>query len=469
MHGPTRQPAVAGQFYPGTPSKLRSEVDEMLAAAQDAGLTGDVVGIVVPHAGYVFSGPTAAMAYRQVQGATYEAVVVMAPSHREPFHGVSIKASGAYGTPLGDTPINGEIAKAILSADPDVQESDMGHGAEHAVEVQVPFLQRTLPDVPIVPLVMMDRSWDVCQRLANALSNVADRHRILVVASSDLYHGPSGTECRATDEATIEALLSGDARAFCDKLETGDAQACGGAPIAVLMEYANRLGGVNATLLKKTTSAEASGMDTGYVVGYAAVAFIREVTEDSGTTQDAEEEYSREEREALLELARKSIVAAVEKAAPPKPPKHLPRLREPRGAFVTITRNGELCGCIGHMQAYAPLADTVIDMAKSAAVGDPRFPPMTSAELDDFEIEISVLSPMQEIDSPEEVVPGKHGLMVSGGGRRGVLLPQIPERYGWDRDTFLSRTCVKAGLPSSAWKHGDVTLEVFTAEVFGEA
>jgi len=176
-------------------------------------------------------------------------------------------------------------------------------------------------------------------------------------------------------------------------------------------------------------------------------------------------EYSAEERRWLLRLAHQSIRAAVTgtKFTLPGSSAHL---KEARGAFTTLHENGKLRGCIGYVMAVAPLDKTIVDTARAAALEDPRFDPVTEAELENLQLEISVLSPMFEI-APEDVVVGRHGLMVSYGGRRGLLLPQVPEEWGWDRESYLAQTCRKAGLAEDSWKKG-AKLEAFTAEVFGE-
>jgi AmmeMemoRadiSam system protein A len=177
-------------------------------------------------------------------------------------------------------------------------------------------------------------------------------------------------------------------------------------------------------------------------------------------------EYSNEERRWLLRLAHRSIRSAVNGQAPPTLEGASPHLREARGAFTTLHENGELRGCIGMIMAVKPLDETVREMARAAALEDPRFAPVTVDELDRLQVEISVLSPMFAI-APEDVVVGRHGLMISDGGRRGLLLPQVAPEFGWDRETFLAQTCRKAGLPMDQWRHG-AKIEAFTAEVFGE-
>lgn len=175
------------------------------------------------------------------------------------------------------------------------------------------------------------------------------------------------------------------------------------------------------------------------------------------------------ERRALLELARAAIAARVTGGPPPAPVgEDLPDRRA--GAFVSLHRGRELRGCIGHIEADRPLAEVVARVAASAATEDPRFPPLTPAELPLVDIEISVLGPLERIDptDPSQIEVGRHGLVIEQGGRRGLLLPQVATEWGWDRETFLEHLCLKAGLPRDAWRTGAAVYR-FEAEVFGEA
>ncbi|HDS73995.1 MAG TPA: AmmeMemoRadiSam system protein B, partial [Firmicutes bacterium] len=464
-------------FYPGSAAQLRVDVDRMLDDAEDFGIGDRVVALVAPHAGYVYSGVTAALAYRQVRGCTYDVVIVIAPSHRDMFPGVSIKPDGAYATPLGDAKIHRDVAKAIIEQCPDAHADERGHRAEHAVEVQIPFIQQALGDVPIVPIVMLDRSWGVCERLARAIHEATAELRALVVASSDLYHGASVDECEATDDRTIDAAVHADPREFCEQLEDDTVQACGGGPIAVAKAFAALRGATDARVLGRTNSAEVSGSFTGYVVGYTAIAYS--FTDEDLARADSNETPSSatltpEQRATILSLAKCAVRAAVLENEPPALPTDPSLHGKDQGAFVTLRTGGRrgagmLRGCIGRMApSGSPLAEVIIEMARAAALQDSRFMPVEPPELDDITVEVSVLSPLRRVDSPDEVTPGVHGLLISGYGRRGVLLPQVATEYGWGREEFLNETCVKAGLPRNAWRSGNVTIEVFTADVFGD-
>ncbi|HYW69286.1 MAG TPA: AmmeMemoRadiSam system protein A [bacterium] len=177
---------------------------------------------------------------------------------------------------------------------------------------------------------------------------------------------------------------------------------------------------------------------------------------------------TEQERQALLSLARRSILAEFAGQWPPPSEFTSEALTVECGAFVTLEKHGRLRGCIGYVEAYKPLERTVMEMAVQAAFHDPRFPAVTADEFEDLTIEISVMSPLSEVDDVSEIEVGRHGLVIRGLGRSGLLLPQVATDYGWDRETFLEHTCAKAGLPPDAWKEGDVKILKFSAEVFGE-
>jgi MEMO1 family protein len=472
---PVRPPAVAGRFYPNAPDKLRAEVDAYINSASDYGIGDQIVALVAPHAGYMYSGATAAQAFRQVQGVGYDVVIVVAPSHSEAFPGVSIMSDGAYETPLGPLTIHTEVARNIIEQADIVRPMDRGHQSEHAIEVELPFLQRTLGDIPFVPLVMANRSAKTCETLARAISEATTGLNALVIASSDLYHGYSVSECKQADDRTLCYAVDASSSEFRERLEAGDVEACGGGPIAVVKEYARLSSASGAMLLARTNSAEATGSSGGYVVGYAAIAYYRS---DNDTDADQSEVTTRREKQAMLGLARSAVEAAVHDTDSPSVPADAVMSRTDCGAFVTlhvtVGGNRTLRGCIGQMLGDRPLGDIIVTMAESAALRDNRFDPVGEGELGRIDIEISVLSPLRTVQSPDEVVVGVHGVLVTGRGScgyrgyRGVLLPQVATENGWNREKLLSQTCLKAGLPASAWRGGDVDIEVFTAEVFGE-
>jgi hypothetical protein len=267
-----RRPAVAGSWYPGTAAELSKEIDDFLSRALPVDLPRDPIAVIAPHAGYAYSGPTAAWSYLQLKGRSYQTVIVMAPSHQEWFDGVSVWDRGAYQTPLGLIPVDVELAKRIEQADPDVHFTLKGHGSEHALEIELPFLQRTVPNLKIVPIVMADRSLSTCQKLAKAIKDAVGKQKVLMVASSDLYHGYDYDDCVESDNQTLAQVEALDAEGLCKGLETGKYMACGGGPITVAVMAAKLMGATGARILKQTNSNDVMGEKGGYVVGYGAVA-----------------------------------------------------------------------------------------------------------------------------------------------------------------------------------------------------
>jgi hypothetical protein len=477
--GDVRRPAVAGQFYPGNPDTLARDVDRYLAAARVPGLDGEVVGIVSPHAGYMYSGAVAAHGYSYLKGRHYDTVVVVAPSHRMAFRGSSVYARGAYETPLGLVQVDSELASAILDTAAGILEEPRAHSEEHSLEVQIPFLQRTLDSFRIVPIVMGDQSraasYALGKRIAKVVSEAAGR-KVLLVASTDLSHYHDQRSAEALDDRVLEALSAFDPDGLLRSLAAHECEACGGGPTAAVMIASRELGADKAIVLKYATSGDVTG-DKSQVVGYVSAVLVRrdgaggarggEAAGNAGVPKPYQGLASAEKK-ALLELARGSIAAALAGGTPPEASLRSDALDTECGAFVTLTRRGELRGCIGYVRAVKPLRQTIAEMAVQAALHDPRFQAVTARELPDLDIEISVLSPLEEVKDVSTIEVGRHGLVIQEGARSGLLLPQVASEYGWDRETFLDHTCLKAGLPAGSWKRKGVVILAFTAEVFGE-
>lgn len=456
-----RQPAVAGSFYPGSETVLKKDVSSMLSAAKPAGIQGKVMGLISPHAGYVYSGQVAAYAYRTVSGRRFDAVIIVAPSHRVAFRGNSIYREGRYATPLGEVETAADVAEAIAKADPLTTARSDAHAQEHSLEVQVPFLQMTVPDLKIVPIVMGDQSLEAARSLAAAIVDASRGKDVLLVASTDLSHFHNYDEAVRLDRVVIDRVKAYDPEGLARDLDLDKCEACGGGPMVTVMLAARELGASKAAILKYANSGDVTG-DHSQVVGYLAAALLGEspVGVDLGVSDSDKAE--------LLKIARKSIEARVLGKPMPQFSASSPVLGEKRGAFVTLTEGGELRGCIGHIVATLPLYKTVSEMAMAAATEDPRFPPLTREELDRIAIEISVLTPLRKITDPEDIEVGRDGIYLEKGFNRGLLLPQVATEYGWDRYEFLDHTCRKAGLPAGSWREG-ATIQAFSAQVFNEA
>jgi AmmeMemoRadiSam system protein B/AmmeMemoRadiSam system protein A len=468
-----REPAVAGTFYPGDARTLGAMVEKFLAAAPAAArLPGPPCAMICPHAGYAYSGPIAAANYRLLQPGQYARVIVLAPSHYALLQGASAGGFTAFRTPLGEVPVDAE-AVAVLRRCQFVSDLAGPQTREHSLEVQLPFLQKTLGRFNLVPLVVGDVSPRERAALAEALRPLWDE-RTLVVASSDFCHyGPSfdfepfGKTDREhiaqLDHEGIDRILALDADGFEGYMARTRNTICGQAPISVLLRLARlRQPPPQSALMAYALSGDIES-DYEHSVSYAAIAFCGSGAEKAGL-------FSADDKRALLKIARHAIEQAVAARArkPDVDTRHLaPGLMQPGAAFVTLTRGGELRGCIGTIEPDEPLAFCVANNAVSAATRDPRFLAVGAEELEGLHIEINVLFPPYRVRGIEEFVLGKHGVILEKQGRRALFLPEVMVEQRWTPEETLAHLCLKAGLPRDAWRSG-CTLYCFETEAFGE-
>jgi hypothetical protein len=436
----------------------------MLDRVKPASIKGRVIGLIAPHAGYMYSGQVAANAFRTVEGHEFDAVVVVAPSHHVYFEGSSIWRQGPYKTPLGEIEIARTIADAIAKADSSIKSRPDAHLGEHSLEVELPFLQVASPNLRIVPIVMGDQSLANCRRLAEAIASSVKGANVLLVASSDLSHFHDYDEAVRLDGIVEDHIRNYDADGLARDLDSRSCEACGGGPIITVMLAARKLGATKAVVLKYANSGDVTG-DKSSVVGYVAAALV---SDDGAARVGTDLGLKHDDQAELLKIARRSIEARVLGKATPAFKVSSAALRETQGAFVTLTEGGELRGCIGQIVGVEPLYKSVSDMAMCAATEDPRFSPLEAAELDKVAIEISVLTPMRKISDPDEIQVGRDGIYLEKGPYHGLLLPQVATDYGWDRYEFLDQTCHKAGLPAGSWREG-ATIRIFSCQVFNEA
>lgn len=269
-----RKSVIAGSWYPGNPSVLKKDIERYFNAVSGPDVQGDVVGLIAPHAGYVYSGQVAAYAYRLIRGKQYDAVIIVGPSHRVAFHGVSVFSRGGYETPLGMVPVAEDLAEKIKAASTVVADIPATHLQEHSLEIQLPFLQVALNDFSFVPLMMGDQNANTCKELARAIYASAQGRKILIVGSSDLSHFYHDNKAKKIDAVALAYVQKGDADGLLQGLENGDVEACGGGPMAVVMMAARMMKADKAHLLKYANSGDVTG-DKSSVVGYAAAVFCR--------------------------------------------------------------------------------------------------------------------------------------------------------------------------------------------------
>jgi len=460
-----KSPNVAGSFYPADAESLRDDIARCLQGASAQKRMGAPHAVIVPHAGYVYSAPVAAYAYHAVQGYAYDTVVVIGQSHHFDFNGGATLSAEAYETPLGDVRVDTVLRDALISRGV-IGITDSVFEQEHAVEVQLPFVQTVLPNVPVVPVLFGRMDAASIQAFAEALFAEAKHKRILLVASTDLSHYHPYEQARKLDGVFSSALVAGDVSDLSRKMQAGECEFCGYTPVFVFMMY-SKLWGDARTPLRYANSGDTAG-DKNRVVGYMAVASLPAI-EKAAAAQDEESTLTEVQQRELLALSKQVLEQFVRTGNLAKfAPSADPVFREIRGTFVTLHKNGQLRGCIGNYGNFA-LDRSVIEMTVAAASQDPRFEPVRPDELKDITIEISVLSPLRRVKSADEIMLGKHGVIVKKGFRQGVFLPQVATETGWSKDEFLGQLCAqKAGLPYNAWSDPSVELSVFTAQVFSE-
>lgn len=272
MLATVRRAAVAGSWYPGTAAAITEEVDGYLAAAGPVEAAGRLVALISPHAGLRYSGPVAAYGYSLLRGREDLVVVLVGPSHRAAFEGVAVHVRGAWDTPLGRAPIDETVAAALLAAGPPLFEDPDVHREEHSLEMQMPFLQRLVRDLRVVPLLMGSQSREETEALAAALGTALAGRPVLLVASSDLSHYQPAGVANRVDAVAVEQVRGFDPESLMQRLETHHNVACGGGPVVAVMKAARALGADRATILKYGDSGDAGEHDKSHVVGYLSAA-----------------------------------------------------------------------------------------------------------------------------------------------------------------------------------------------------
>ncbi len=484
---------LAGRWYPSDGATLRHEL-EALRPRPAAPLDPEVCAVVVPHAGYAYSGSTAAAVYARLDAARYDRVLILAPSHTVALGGrISLARVSGYRTPLGVSPADREWIERCLQLD-GVSEVPAAHRDEHADQIQVPLIQHFLGlELPLACAVMGPFDAPARTVLARQLRALLDE-RTLVVASTDFTHygrrfgyvpfvEPStarlATRIEALDREVFEAFAAQDDAAFTEVLERTGATVCGRETLALLLRL--RPAGMAVERVAYAQSGALTG-DWSNCVSYLG-ALVRgswtragcDGTVEPGIRQGASGEdgaFSPEDRSRLLALARAALEHAVAQGRP-LPRAHCQSYRSPAleriaGGFVTLrTPAGRLRGCIGEIEATRPLWDVVREQACNAALNDPRFPPVTPAEAVRLRIEVSALTPPRPVASWSAIEVGRHGVFLRKQGRQAVFLPQVALEEGWDRETLLTHLALKAGLPADAWRR-DAAFEVFEAQLAQE-
>jgi hypothetical protein len=419
-----REPAVAGQFYPGSPAQLR----EMIAGMVDEkAAREEVIGLVVPHAGYIYSGAVAGAAISRVK--FKETFIIMGPNHTGLGKPFSIMTDGMWRTPLGEVEIDSELAKRILASSKHLEEDYDAHRFEHSVEVQLPFLQYFNKDIKLVPIVLSYAPGTVYKEIGREIAAAVKGlgRKVVIIASSDMTHYEPQTSAQRKDDRAIEAILNLDADELLRRINELNISMCGYAPATSLITAAKELGAGKAELVKYQTSGDTTG-DYGSVVGYAGIII---------------KSYKMP---PLVQLAKEAVEAYIREGAVITPPDKLtPEMKKQAGVFVSLHKFGQLRGCIGTFEpTQQSIAQEIIANAISSATRDPRFPPVAPNELKDLEYSVDVLTKPRPVKGKARLDPRKYGLIVECGYRRGLLLPDLDGVDTVDQQIDICRQ--KAGI-----------------------
>lgn len=462
-------------WYPGSEKALRRQLETFFDKTDVKPPAGKIRALIAPHAGYAFSGQTAAYAYKPLQKGDYERVILLGVNHRAGLaRGGAITDVESWETPLGAIAVDREVCDELLKNE-FFTSIPANMDMEHSLEIHLPFLKERLGEFKLVPVMVDEVSDEVCRRMGAALKPFVDE-QTLVVASSDFTH--YGRDYRylpfednieenlkKLDTGAVERINDADFKGFRDYVRKTGATICGRHPIGILLSIMPE--DMTGELVRYDTSGRLTG-NFSMSVSYVSIRFCGDL-----------KLLNMSERKTLLRLARDTIethLSSGKKVDPTKGDYELtPLMKRKLGTFVTLKKHGQLRGCIGMIQEKMPLYQAVVDYAIHSATKDPRFKPMTADEAKEVDIEISVMNPtadpmtpFQKVKDVSEIVIGRDGLLLRRGSYQGILLPQVPVEQGWDRDKYLEGICRKAGVPNGAWKDAKTELYRFSAQVFGE-
>ncbi|MBF0145052.1 MAG: AmmeMemoRadiSam system protein B [Magnetococcales bacterium] len=477
-----RPPALAGTWYPAQPDELSRFVDKLLAQSDpipNEAKNPPIRAILVPHAGYRFSGPTAITALKPLMGMRFKRVIVLGPSHQQGFEGLALPNATHFRTPLGEIALDTE-AMERLKNHPLIHPFPGAHQQEHSIEIQLPLLQKVLAEGwQLLPILVGQMDAQGFAMAAESLRPLLDEETLLVISGDFTHYGKNFSyqpfpidaniqdSLKKLDLGAVDKILRHDPKGFMDYQQETGITACAFGPVLVLLNLINPR--VEPRLLQYHTSGSGNG-DFSHSVSYVAMTFhsAQPLMGAAPRTEALPEDAMRQ----LHALAVATVIDAVTHNGTGNPPARLThfqqlqqRFQEPSGAFVTLKRSGALRGCIGQLMPVQPLYRAVMEHAVNAALRDTRFQPVTPDELKEIELEVSVLSPMRPIPSWEAFILGQQGVVLSKNGRRAVFLPEVAVEQGWTREETLNHLALKAGLPQDAWRQG-ATFEVFTSQTY---
>lgn len=469
-----RKPAVAGQFYAADSATLYNDVEFLFGKALSKS-EKNVFAVICPHAGYVYSGATAATAINQVApDKEFDDIFVIGASHNYFFEGASVYNTGNFITPLGTVEVDTALASKIVNSDKVFQCSAEYHTPEHCLEVQLPLLQYHLKKkFRIVPILTGTDDTATLKKIAAGLKPYMTAKNLFVI-STDFSHYPAYKDAVANDKRTADAVATNSPKELMDVIKSNSEKKipslvtslCGYSAVLTFLYMTEGAKDITVKQLQYKNSGDLT-KDTGRVVGYWAIAFENAAINE----KDSDDEFSLTEKDKsdLLKIARNTLNIYIREGKRPAidTTGFSASIKQNCGAFVTLKINGELRGCIGRFMPDKPLYQIVQDMAVSSSTEDYRFNKVTQGELEKIDIEISVLSPLKKIKTANDFTLGTNGIYMVKNGMSGTFLPQVAEETGWTKDEFLGHCARdKAGIGWDGWKTAE--LYVYTAVVFGE-
>ncbi|MFN3966615.1 MAG: AmmeMemoRadiSam system protein B [Endomicrobiia bacterium] len=482
-----RQPAVSGQFYPSDKESLQKTIQTFLSNVPSfikESAPSEIYGIIVPHAGYIFSGQVAGYGFKILEGKNYDTVILIGQSHHYYLSKAVLFDGDGFSTPLGNVLTDKEFISKLSKKSEIFEINNHAHIPEHSLEVELPFLQVVLKNkFKIVPILVSSFSIEKCKEIAESIVSIINtfpNKKFLFVISTDMSHYPKYEDANLVDREALKTLEKFDPELL---KKTNDSILskgyknlscvfCGEQAVLTGMYATKILGADTAKVLYYANSGDVPRYgDMSRVVGYCAVAFgvsKEKILQKKEAEKMPEFSISEKNQKILLELARRTIKEYLGSKKIPPFETDDPELKAPSAVFVTLNKFHNLRGCIGTTVPQLPLYQAVQQMAIASAFEDYRFSPVSESELKDIKIEISVLSPLKKVKSADEIKPNVHGVVVRRGGRSGLFLPQVWEHFSKKED-FLNELCYqKAGLNPDAWRDPSTELYIFTVFAFEE-
>jgi len=397
-----RSPVVSGQFYPESPSQLKSMIEGFV---DKEAVKEEVIGLVSPHAGYIYSGPVAGAVISRIK--FNDTFIIMGPNHTGRGKPLSIMTEGVWKTPLGEVEIDSELGKQILATSKHLEEDYAAHQYEHSIEVQLPFLQYFKKDIRLVPIILSYYPGATYKEIGKEIAKAVKElnKKVVIIASSDMTHYEPQKSAQKKDSQAIEAILDLNEDELLKRVDELNISMCGYGPTVSLLSAAKELGATGAELVRYQTSGDTTG-DYSAVVGYAGIII-------TGMSP-------------LVRLAKETVEAYVRRGKTLDIGELTPEMRDKAGVFVSIHKFGGLRGCIGTFEpATENIAEEIIANAISSATRDPRFPAVAANELKDLSYSVDVLTKPEPIESQDQLDPKRYGVIVEAGWRRGLLLPDL--------------------------------------------